>query len=137
MRHFDRADRPFLLINTGFLMLVAFVPFPTGVVASSLGPGRNVGDVRTAALLYGGTMVVMALMFNAIWHYGRLRLLRPDSDPLEVSGITRSYMFGPLMYLTATLAAFVNPYVSLALYVAIAVLYAVSASSFGQAEPAT
>lgn len=137
MRHFDRTDRPFLLINTGFLMLVAFVPFPTGVVASSLGTGRNVGDVRTAALLYGGTMVVMALMFNAVWHYGRLRLLRPDAVPLEVSGITRSYMFGPLMYLAATLAAFLNPYLSLALYVAIAVLYAISASSFGQAEQAT
>ncbi len=95
MRHFDRADRPFLLINTGFLMLVAFVPFPTGVVASSLASPRIPDDVRTAALLYGGTMVVMALMFNAVWHYGRFRLLRADADQLEVSGITRSYIVRP------------------------------------------
>ena len=41
-------------------------------------------------------------------------------DAGEASGITRTYAVGPLMYVAATLVAFINPWVSLALFAAIA-----------------
>ena len=128
LRHFAHADRMFLFINVFFLMCVAFIPFPTGLVSEDL---RN----ETAAFVYGTTLTLTAVMFNAVWHYGRVRLLRADADPREVSGITRSYIPGVPMYLIATLIAFVSAEASMAIYGALAAFYVVSASFWGR-EPA-
>ena len=84
MRHFEFVDRAFLFINLAFLMVVAFVPFPTGVVAESLKAPRTDANLTTAALFYGLTSLVLALMFNAVWHYGRLRLMSESADPPSV-----------------------------------------------------
>ena len=128
-RHFARVDRPLLFLNLGLLMLIAFVPFPTRVVAEF---ARSEHDRRAAALLYGITMTVTAIFFISLWLYGSWRLLRPDADRREVSGITRSYLPGTPMYGTATLVAFVSPIASLVLFGAIALVYAVSSSFFGR-----
>ena len=52
----------------------------------------------------------------------------------EVTGITRSYLPGAPMYGTATLIAFASGTASLALFAAIALFYAISASFFGRDE---
>jgi uncharacterized membrane protein len=129
-RHFARADRPLLLLNVLLLMLIAFVPFPTRVVAEF---ARSDADRRAAALLYGITMTTTAILFLAVWMYGSRRLLRPDADRREVSGITRSYLPGIPTYGTATLLAFADSTVSLVLFGAIALFYALSSSFFGRA----
>src|SRR5919204_221524 len=116
-RHFARVDRPLLLLNILLLMLIAFVPFPTRVAAEFIRSGDN---RREAALLYGTTMTVTAILFFSVWIYGSRHLLRPDADPREVSGITRSYLPGTPMYGTATLIAFASPIASLIIYGAIA-----------------
>jgi len=125
--HFAYADRTLLFLNVVFLMCVAFVPFPTALVAEHLGS-------TPAALAYGITMTATALMFNAVWHYGRLRLLRPDADPRAVSGITRSYVPGPLMYGGSALVAFASPQASVALYGLIAAVYVLSETVWGTRE---
>ncbi|TMK71539.1 MAG: DUF1211 domain-containing protein [Actinobacteria bacterium] len=130
-RHFARVDRPLLLLNILLLMLIAFVPFPTRVAAEF---ARSDSDRRAAALLYGATLTITAICFFAVWIYGSTRLLRPDTDMREVSGITRSYLPGTPMYATATLVAFVSSKASLILFAAIAVFYAISASFFGRDE---
>jgi uncharacterized membrane protein len=130
-RHFARVDRPLLLLNILLLMLIAFVPFPTRVAADFF---RSGDDRRAAALLYGSTMTITAICFIAVWLYGSSRLLRPDTDMREVSGITRSYLPGAPMYATATLIAFASGTASLILFAAIAVFYAISASFFGRDE---
>ena len=70
----DRVDRTFLTINVLFLMLIAFVPFPTHVLAEHLEH-----DAKAAAFAYGLTMVLMAVLYNVLWFYaarGR-RLIAP------------------------------------------------------------
>lgn len=128
LEHFDRVDRAFLFLNLGLLMCIAFAPFPTALVAEHL-------HERDAALAYGIALTVTACFFNGVWHYGRLRLLRPDADMREVRGITRSYVPGPFMYAGAALVAFASAPASVALYGAIAAVY-VSASVWagGEAE---
>src|SRR5207244_12867929 len=126
LEHFSRADRRFLFLNVLFLMCIAFAPFPTALVAEHL-------HSTTAALVYGTSFTVTAVMFNAVWHYGRLHLLRPDADPLAVSGITRSYLPGPLMYGGSALVAFASPVASIALYGAIACVYVLSETVWGRA----
>ncbi len=98
-RQFDRVDRPLLLLNILLLMLIAFVPFPTRVVAEH---AKSADDRQAAALLYGITMTITAILFFSVWIYGSRKLLRPDADRREVSGITRSYLPGAPTYATAT-----------------------------------
>ncbi|CAN5342128.1 TMEM175 family protein [soil metagenome] len=128
-RHFGRADRILLLLNILLLMMIAFVPFPTLVVAEF---ARSDTEGRAAALLYGISMTTTAILFFALWMYGSRRLLRPDADPREVSGITRSYLPGAPLYGTATLLAFASPTASLIMYAAIALFYAFSSALFGR-----
>jgi uncharacterized membrane protein len=130
-RHFQRVDRPLLLLNILLLMCISFTPFPTRVVAQHAKSG---GDREAAAVLYGATMTLTAICFFSVWMYGSRRLLRPDADMREVSGITRSYLPGAPMYALATAIAFVSPIASLIIFGALAVFYAISSSFFGR-EP--
>ena len=124
-------DRTFLFLNVGLLLAIAFIPFPTRILAEHV----RSDDGRAAALLYGVTMLAMALSFLAVWLYAALgrRLIRPDADPRTVSGITRSFLPGVPIYTVATLAAFVSPELSAALFGLIAVFYMLSSSLFGRA----
>jgi uncharacterized membrane protein len=130
-RHFERVDRPLLLLNIFLLMFIAFTPFPTRVVAEH---ALDAADRKAAAILYGTTMTLTAICFFAVWIYGSRRLLRPDADRREVSGITRSYLPGTPMYAAATLIAFVSPIASLIIFGALAIFYAISSSFFGRDE---
>ena len=129
MAQIDRTDRRFLFANIGLLMCIAFVPFPTRLVAEHI---RGAG-ARDAALVYGFTMVATAIMFSVTWFYasrGR-RLLRHDAEQAVVSGISRSYLPGPWIYLGATLLAFLSPTASVIAFLAIAALYVLESSIFG------
>jgi uncharacterized membrane protein len=135
MGEIDRSDRRFLVANIGLLMCIAFFPFTTRLVAEHV---RGSG-AETAALAYGFTAVATAIMFNVTWFYAsiRKRLLRADANEAVVSGITRSYIPGPWIYLAATLVAFGSPVTSIVLFGAIAVFYVVESSILGGAtEPA-
>jgi len=128
-RLFARVDRLLLLLNVLFLMVVAFIPYPTRIVAAF---AQSPSDRRDAALLYGITMILMAVLFLVLWFYGSARLLRTDADRREVSGITRSYLPGVPSYSVGTLLAFVSPVASLIVFGALALFYALSSSFFGR-----
>jgi uncharacterized membrane protein len=130
MAQLGRVNRTFLMLNVFLLLCVAFLPFPTRLVAEHL---RDRAELEPAALAYGATMTVMSVCYLSLWLYairGR-RLLRDDSDARTVSGITRSYLPGTPLYLTATLLALVSPLASVALFGAIALFYVVESSIFG------
>jgi uncharacterized membrane protein len=134
MEQVGRTDRRFLFANIGLLMCIAFVPFPTRLVAEHI---RGEG-AEAAALTYGFTMVVTAVMFNLTWFYASVgrRLLRPDADAEVVSGITRAYLPGPWIYLGATLVAFASPAAAVILFMVIALVYVVESSIFGNTATA-
>lgn len=130
MNQISHVDRLFLVINVFFLMFIAFIPFPTRLLALYI---RSDG-AEAAALAYGITLTATAILFNGMWRYaatGR-RLLRHDADQKVVDGIGRSYLLGPVSYVTATLAALISPVLSAALYLAIAVFYVLESSLFGR-----
>src|SRR5919198_1561768 len=117
-RHFERVDRPLLLLNILLLMCISFTPFPTRVVAEHAKDGT---DREAAAVLYGTTMTLTAICFFSVWIYGSRRLLPSDTDMREVSGITRSYLPGTPMYAAATVVAFFSAIASLIIFGVLAV----------------
>ncbi|HZN15674.1 MAG TPA: TMEM175 family protein [Acidimicrobiales bacterium] len=125
-----RCDRRFLMINVFLLMFIAFVPFPTRLIADHLRDDQ----LRAAALAYGVTLTLTAVFYNLLWFYaaqGR-RLLRADADDAVVRGISRSYRPGPWIYLAATLAAIVSPVASVILFAAITVFYVIDSAVFAR-----
>jgi uncharacterized membrane protein len=131
IRQLERVDRPFLFLNIGLLLCIAFVPFPTRILAEFL----RTDDGSAAAVLYGITMTTTAIFFFAVWSYAARggRLLHPDADPRMVSGITRSYLPGAPTYALATLVGLVSAEASALLYGLIAVFYMLSSAFFGKA----
>ena len=124
-----KVDRLFLLVNVIFLMLIAFIPFPTRLLAEHI----TSEGAQAAALSYGITLTGTAIMFNVMWQYAARggRLLRENADARVVRGITRSYLPGPLIYLVATVSALVSPQLSAVLYAGIALFYVAESSLFG------
>jgi uncharacterized membrane protein len=118
----QRTTHAFLMLNVVFLMTIAFLPWPTALVAAYI---RDPAGRRVAAVVYGLTMVSIAVMFNLVWLYaaGRGRLLVPGIDPAAIARTNRSYLMGPIVYGLAAVIALANAFVSLAIYAALAVYW--------------
>src|SRR5213596_3046555 len=117
-----RVDRTMLLLNTLLLMLIAFVPFPTAVLAQFV----ETGGARAAAVLYGATLTLTAITYFTWWRYASAdrRLIAEEVPDEVIDDITRAYTPGALLYGGAALIAFLQPWVSAALYLGIALFYA-------------
>ena len=127
-RHVAIVDHGVLVGNLGLLLGVGFVPFSTGLLTVTLAePTAQVG-----ILIYAATFVAIALGFNALWFAARRhdgRLLRPDSDPAAIAGITRSYRLGPPGYAVAFVLALVSPLLAMVVLVGLVLLYVLPSSS--------
>jgi uncharacterized membrane protein len=119
---FQRADRTLMFLNLLLLFWVAFIPFPTSVVAEQFREGAH-EDV--AAAVYSATFLVMGISFLSMWTYAaRSRLLDAQVTPERLRRLTRRNMLGELGYGLAVGLAFLSPPASLILCGLIAVYYA-------------
>jgi uncharacterized membrane protein len=117
-----RTTHAFLMLNVVFLMTIAFLPWPTALVAEYI---RDPAGRHVAAAVYGLTMVSVAVMFNLVWRYASRdgRLLVPGIDPASIARTNRSYLIGPVVYGVAVLVAPFNAFVSLSIYAGLAVYW--------------
>ena len=117
-----RTNHAFLMLNVIFLMTIAFLPWPTALVAEYI---RDADGRHVAAAVYGLTMVAIAVMFNVVWWYAssRGRLLVDGLDPAAIAKASRNYLVGPIVYGVAVLVAPWNAFVSLSIYAALAVYW--------------
>jgi len=131
MRQIGAVDRTFMTINLLLLMCIAFVPFPTRLIAEHF----HDDGLRAAAVTYGATMTATAVCFGSFWFYAARgdRLIAKNADPRVITGISRSYLPGAPIYGAATLVSIWAPKVGVALFAAIAVFYLIESSLFGNA----
>jgi uncharacterized membrane protein len=117
-----RVDRTLLFLNTLFLMIVAFFPFPTKLVAEFL---TKEDDELPAVLAYGCTLTLMAIVYNALWLYSALgrRLIAEGASQARVRETTESFAPGSFLYAAATGLAFASPVASVLVTLGIAVFY--------------
>jgi uncharacterized membrane protein len=117
-----RTTHAFLMLNVLFLMTICVLPWPTALVADYV---RNPDGRALATAVYGGVMTAIAVMFNVVWRYAGTnhRLLVPGISDEALGKMNRNYLAGPVVYGIATLIAFVRPYVSLAIFAALAVYW--------------
>jgi uncharacterized membrane protein len=119
--HIRRVDRPLLFLNTMLLADVAFLPFPTQLLARTL---RLRADVPTAALFYGLVITIAGLFFNGIWLYAirHSSLISEKTPEGYIQQVKRRFLIGPASYGLASVFALVAPTVALVCY-AILILY--------------
>jgi TMEM175 potassium channel family protein len=117
-----RTTHAFLMLNVVFLMMICIIPWPTALVADF---ARDPDGRSVAAAVYGGVMTGVAIMFNVVWRYAAAdhRLLVPGIDDESLAKMKRNYLVGPIVYGAATIIAFIEPYVSLGIYAALAVYW--------------
>ena len=122
-QHIGRKDHG-LLYNGFLLMVVTLFPFPTAMLAEYLPHGGT--NAMVASEIYSAFSVVMAILFNRLWHHAADggRLLAADHNRHSARRITEQYRFGPLLYAVAFAAAFVSPPLSVFLSLSLAVFFA-------------
>ena len=129
-----RVNRTFMFVNVLLLMTIAFLPFPTKLVAEHL---QGAGE-RPAVYAYASTFVVMASLYNAWWRYASAnrRLIAEGVPEARVRAITRAFAPGVPVYAVTLLVAVASPLASVLLTLAIAAFYLPSAALFERAgEP--
>jgi TMEM175 potassium channel family protein len=127
-RQIGRVDRTFLALNVLFLMVIAFLPFPTRVLAAHLHH-----DATTATVFYGLANVGMAVTYSGLWFYAVRdgRLLADDADDREVRGISRAFRPGIPIYALATASSFLSSWLALGLFAGLALFYLLESSLLG------
>ena len=122
MKLIDRVDHGFITLNLLLLMCVAFIPFPTAVMAEHL---TDEHERSVAVAFYSGCFTLTAVFYFLMWwHAARhRRLIASDVPDAAVSAITRAYAPGSLLYFAATLLSFVHVALSLSIIVGLAVMY--------------
>lgn len=125
--HIKRCNNTLMILNLLLLLGVTIVPFPTAVLATHIG----FSDQRTAALLYNGVYVFIAIIFNLLWRYAVSRnhhLLGKEVDKENVGRISKQYAFGPLLYLFCAALAWISVPASLGANVLLATFFALPPS---------
>ena len=125
--HIKRCNNTLMVLNLLLLLGVTIVPFPTAVLATHIG----FADQRTAALLYNGVYVFIAIIFNLLWRYAVSRnhhLLGKEVDKENVGRISKQYAFGPLLYLFCAALAWISVPASLGANVLLATFFALPPS---------
>jgi uncharacterized membrane protein len=122
MKLIDRADHRFISLNLLLLLCIAFLPFPTAVMAEHL---NNPHERSVGVAFYCGCFTVTAVFYFLMWRHAAKdrRLIASHVPDDAVRAVTRTYAPGFLLYLAATVLAFAHVAISLAIVLGLAIVY--------------
>ncbi|WP_107074545.1 TMEM175 family protein [Micromonospora sp. MH33] len=114
-RYVVRVDQVLVVFNLLVLLFVAAIPFTADLLSDNLRGSDT--EQRLTGALYLGTVLGESFFFNLSWWWARRRrLLHPDLDPQLARAVSRRLLVRPLLYVTAFAFVFVDPILSLVLY---------------------
>ena len=131
MNVIDRVDRTFLFANIALLVCIAFLPFPTSLVAEHF----HDDGLRAAVITYGLTMIMATVCMAVLWFYAAIgrRLIVETADQQLVDRHSRDVLAGVPLTVVATLIALWSPYATLALIALSALFYVFGGALFERA----
>ena len=85
-RRLQYANNWIMRLNLALLMAVAFLPFPTKLLAEAI---HETDAERAAVIFYGATLLVISLLLSALWGAiaSNRDLLRPEVSEQEINSI--------------------------------------------------
>ena len=122
-----KIDTPFMFLNGFLLMAVTLTPFTTSLVGDHI----TRSDASTAAVVYSGVFIILAVSWNFLWRHASKghRLLSASVTDEHVRSVNRDYNLGLGLYILAFALAFVNGFVGILGILLLAVFWAITASS--------
>jgi uncharacterized membrane protein len=124
LRRINDVDHAILTWNLLLLLCVCALPYTTAVLAEFL---TNDEGGKVAGVLYGGSLLVMAVSFYSMQHhmlYRKAHLLHEDIRDDTLRSIELKNRAALLPYAAAAGLAFISPFVTLCICAAVAVFYA-------------
>lgn len=96
MHHVRRHDRVLLWLTILFLLCVASMPFPTGLLI-------RYREQQLAVVVYASALIAAGLSLDLIWWYATRRhhLVSPTMEPEFIRYVHRRILTAPLFYLAA------------------------------------
>jgi TMEM175 potassium channel family protein len=118
-----RADTLLLRINLLLLLVIAFMPFPTKLIAEAI---RETDNERVFVTLCGLTLLTIRLLLFALDAYARREHLYAQ-DQADEDLVTERRVFWPVLaaYVIAILIGLAAPTAAVVLYLALAVFLVV------------
>ena len=114
-----RTDSLFLRLNLLLLLVVVFLPFPTGLTAAAL---HNASGERVFVTLYGLTLLAIRALGAALAAYARREhLYPPHEDDEDLHTDQKRFLPVVIGYGIAILTGLALPVVAVALYFGLAV----------------
>jgi uncharacterized membrane protein len=110
-------------------MSICVLPFATSLFATYLREDRG---QHVAAAVYGGALLVMGVLFVMLNRHilmAKSHLLEPELSEERRRALLTRNIGGILPYVLATALALVSPYLTLGITAAVAVFYALPATS--------
>lgn len=119
-QHIKRHDRILLWLNILFLLCVASMPFPTGLIV-------QYPDQRLAIIVYAATLIAAGLSLALIWWYVTKdhRLVSETMQPSFVSSVHRRILVAPILYFLAVVMSFVSVLLAYLIIIAVIIYYIV------------
>jgi uncharacterized membrane protein len=120
-RRLDYANAAVMRANLVLLMTVAFLPFPTRLMAQAI---HSNDAERAAVIFYGASLLVIALLFWALWRaVARDRgLLKPGVSDREVEAIRVATTPNIRFYIFVTGLAILAPRAAAFGYLGVAII---------------
>jgi uncharacterized membrane protein len=118
-RYIRAYDRRLIYLNFLFLLFIAFMPFPTGLLFST-------HAITATVVLYSCTAAGMGLSLAAVWSYAVAhRYTRPDVPPILVRDIRISLLLPSLVFVASAVIAFFDAGVAMFAWFALIPVYLV------------
>ena len=122
-------DRGLLFVNLILLLGIAFLPFPTALLAEYVADGGQ--NAHVSAAIYSATMTVIGCAFAGMWAYlsSRPHLL---ADGVPLAGIRTAFhrsLVSPVVYALTIGLAFVNALACFVVYLLLAAYFIAGPSS--------
>ncbi len=121
--HIKRHDRVLLWLNILFLLSVATMPFPTGLLVQYT-------NQRLSLIVFAATLVVAGLLLDLIWWYVTRdrRLVDEKMQRSFVTSVHRRILIAPFLYLIAIFASFFSVILAYLVFLAVIIYYVVPLS---------
>lgn len=119
---FHRTDHVFNLLNVFFLMTIAFIPYPAGI----LGEYIMVEEHRKSAInFFIFSMWLPAFGWLLVWLYASHKKRLTDTRLKEsfVNSLTRLFYLSNLLYIFSFLISLVSPIIGIILTIGLTLLY--------------
>ena len=126
----ERSDSVFLRLNLLLLLVIAFLPFPTRLLAEGQG---HVEAERVAVAMYGATLLVIHVFGYVLDLYARREgLFKDDGKSAELERDERKLLPAVVGSIVAIGVGFVSPTVAIAMYLGLAVFVVVPFRDVGR-----